>query len=72
MQLLLVNKLSQVIRFLLYVPQHAWKETSDFKKAMPPVDVWRFATTICGVQCVLMVGKMLMLKWPAESWDSLP
>jgi hypothetical protein len=50
---------------------HALKEPSDCKEALPPEDVWRSATIISGAQCVMMHGVLLMLKWPADSWDSL-
>ena len=47
------------------------KETSDSKKALPLEGVWRSATTISGAQCVMTSGMLLMLKWSADSWDSL-
>ena len=40
----------------------ALKETSDFKEAMPLVDVWRSVTTISGAQCVMTCGTVMMLK----------
>ena len=27
---------------------------------------------VSGAQCVITCGAQLMLKWPADSWDSLP
>ena len=48
------------------------KEPSDFKEVLLPVDVWRYATTMSGAQCVMTSGVLLMLKWSADSWDSLP
>ena len=40
----------------------ALKETSDFKEALPLVDVWRSATIISGAQCVMTCGTVMMLK----------
>jgi hypothetical protein len=55
----------------LPVLQHlAPKEPSDFREAMPLVDVWRSATAISGVQCVMTCGALLMPMWLADSWDS--
>ena len=36
--------------------QHALKETSDYKEALPTVDVWRSATITSGAQCVMIHG----------------
>ena len=43
------------------------------------MDVWKSATDstvassepqfMSGVQCVMTSGMLLMLKWPADSWD---
>ena len=44
-------------------------EPSDFMEAMPLVDVWRFATTMSGAQCVMTSGLKPMPKWCASSWD---
>ena len=40
----------------------ALKEPSDFKEAIPLVDVWRSATTMLGAQCVMTSGTLQMLK----------
>jgi hypothetical protein len=48
---------------------HAPKEPSDFKEVLPPVDVWRSATTTNGAQCVMTSGMLQMLKWLVDSWD---
>jgi len=50
--------------------QAALKEPSDCKEALPLRDVWRSATGMSGAQCVTTSGALLMLKWPADSWDS--
>ena len=44
-----------------------FREQSDFKLAQTLVDVWRSATMISGVQCVMMNGTLLMLKLCADS-----
>ena len=31
----------------------------------------RYATTMYGAQCVMISGILLMLTWPADSWDLL-
>ena len=49
---------------------HAPKEASDFKEALTPKAVWRSVTTISGARCVMTSGVLLMLKLPADSWDS--
>ena len=41
-------------------------EELDHKK-----DVWRFAWTTGGAQCVMMLGELWMLVWPADSLDTL-
>jgi hypothetical protein len=51
---------------------HALREPSDCKEALPPKGVWRSATIMSGAQCVMISLVLLMLKWPADSWDSLP
>jgi hypothetical protein len=38
------------------------KEPSDFKEALPLVDVWRSATTTNGAQCVMTSGVLMMLE----------
>ncbi len=38
----------------------ALKEISDFKEALPIVDVWKYATTMSGAQCVMMPLVLLM------------
>ena len=53
-------------------PPPVLKEPSDFKEALPPVDAWRSATRMSGAQCVMTSLVHLMLKWPADSWDSVP
>jgi hypothetical protein len=60
------------MRTTFIVFQSAPKEPSDFKEALAVEDVWRSVTTMSGAQCVMMHGVLLMLKWPADSWDSLP
>ena len=49
----------------------ALKELSDFKEALPLVDVWRSATTISGERCVMTCGTAVMLKWHVDSLDFL-
>ena len=39
-----------------HVTLHALKETSDYKEALPTVDVWRSATITSGAQCVMIRG----------------
>ena len=39
---------------------------------MPLVDVWRFATTMSGAQCVMTIGMLPMPKWSVDSWDLNP
>ena len=58
--------------FLIQIQQCAPRDLSDFKEALPQEDVWRSATTMSGAQCAMMPGVLLMLRWPADSWDSLP
>ena len=54
-----------------FILQHlAPKEPSDFKEAMPLVDVWRSVTAMSGGPCVMTYGVMLMPMWSADSWDS--
>ena len=38
----------------------ALKEQSDFKEALPLVDVWRFGATAPGAQCVMIAGIIQM------------
>jgi len=45
------------------------KEPSDFREALPVVDVLRSATTMCGAQCVMISGVLLMHEWPADNSD---
>ena len=35
-------------------------------------DVWRFAGMKFGALCVMISGQLLMQRWLADSWDSLP
>ena len=39
----------------------ALKETSDFKEAVALMDVWKFASTMSGEQCVVTSGSKVML-----------
>ena len=43
--------------------------TSDFKAAMPLVDVWRSASTTSGAQCAMTSGVLQMHKLFVGSWD---
>ena len=36
------------------------------------MDVWRFAGMKFGALCVMISGQLLMQRWLADSWDSLP
>ncbi len=57
---------------LLFYVQHVLREASDFRVALQYEDVLRSATTMCGAQSVMMRGALLMHKWPADNWGSLP
>ena len=46
---------------------HALKEPSDFKGALPPMDVWKSATTMSGGRFVMICGVPVMPKLPADS-----
>lgn len=47
------------------------KEMSGFREAMlQPVDMWRSATRMCGVLCVITCGVLQMLKSSALNLDS--
>ena len=41
---------------------HVHKDPSGFKKAVPPVDVWRSATTTSGAQCVMISGAQVVCR----------
>ena len=45
-------------------------EISDFKVALILVDVWRFVVMVYGVLSVTTRGVAVMLKLPADNWDS--
>ena len=46
------------------------KEPSDFKEALSLMkDVWRFAITMSGAQCVMTHGMTLMLELLVDNWD---
>ena len=47
----------------------ALREPSNFKEAISPVDVWRFATMVSGGWCVQTPGVKKMLELPVDSWD---
>ena len=51
----------------------ALMETLDLQEIQegPFKGVWRFAITMIGDRCVMSYGMMLMLEWPADSWDCL-
>ena len=48
-------------------PQYVLLGISDFREVLPLKDVLRSAITMSGVQCVMIYGVLLMLKWSVDS-----
>ena len=67
--LVLESILAHTLKMLECCVSPAPKDPSDFKEALPPLDVWRSATIIPGAQCVMTSGILLMLKWFVDNWD---
>ena len=61
---------AHMLKMLESIVPLAPKEPSNFKEAMPLVDVWKSATTISGGQCVMTSGVEVMLWLLAGSLGS--
>ena len=41
-------------------------------EVIPQQDEWRCAITMYGAQCVMIIGMLMMLEWPADNLDCRP